>query len=201
MESEGLDWLERMNAAIDYIEENLASDIDIGIAARKACCSEYHFTRMFSFITEIPLNEYIRRRRLTQAGFELKNSVIKIIELANKYGYDSPNSFTRAFMALHGVTPTKARLQGVELKSFARISFIITIKGGVGMNYRIVEEGEHTVFGKSLVTNASVAYETIPAYWEKCEADRTTNAIVEAGHGNERHCCPRLCWTWMPTEA
>lgn len=181
-----MDWLERMNAALDYIDANLAGEIDIAVAARGACCSEYHFTRMFSFITDIPLNEYIRRRRLTLAGYELKNSNIKVIDLASKYGYDSPNSFTRAFQAMHGVTPSEARLQGVELKSFARISFVITIKGSAGLNYRIVEEGAHTVFGKSIITNTAEAYDAIPAYWEKCEADRTTNSIVEAGHGNDR---------------
>ena len=77
-------------------------------------------------------------------------------------------------------------MQGVELKSFARISFVITIKGSAGMTYRIVEEGEHTVFGKSFVTKASDAFETIPAYWDKCEENRTTNRIVEAGQGNEK---------------
>jgi AraC family transcriptional regulator len=141
---------------------------------------------MFSFITGIPLNEYIRRRRLTLAGFELKGSDVKIIDLANKYGYDSPNSFTRAFQAMHGVTPSEARIPGVELKSFARISFYITIKGDVGMNYRIVKEGSLTVFGKSLTTKGSDAYETVPAFWDKCEENRTTNKIVEAGHGNEK---------------
>jgi AraC family transcriptional regulator len=175
-----------MNSAIDYIEANLTGDINLGVVARAACCSEYHFTRMFSFITDIPLNEYIRRRRLTLAGFELKNSDIKIIDLANKYGYDSPNSFTRAFQAMNGVTPSEARIPGVELKSFARISFFISIKGGTGMNYRIVEEEGSTVFGVALITKSPEAYETIPDFWDRCENDRTTNKIVEAGRGNEK---------------
>ncbi|MBC8079760.1 MAG: AraC family transcriptional regulator, partial [Gorillibacterium sp.] len=181
-----MDWLVRMNSAIDYIEANLAGDIIMSEAARGACCSEYHFTRMFSFITEIPLGEYIRCRRLTLAGFELKNSSVKIIDLATKYGYDSPNSFARAFQVMHGVNPSEARIPGVELKSFARISFFISIKGGVGMNYRIVEEGSSIVFGKSLTTKSSDGYETIPAFWEICEEGRITNKIVEAGHGNEK---------------
>ena len=92
-----MDCLDRMNAALDYIEANLAGEIDLSVAARGACCSVYHFTRMFSFITGVPLNEYIRRRRLTLAGFELKYSDVKIIDLALKYGYDSPNSFSGRF--------------------------------------------------------------------------------------------------------
>lgn len=181
-----MDWLDRMNSAIDYIEANLAGDINMGIVAQKACCSQYHFTRVFSFITDVTLNEYIRRRRLTLAGFELKNSDVKIIDLAYKYGYDSPSSFARAFQSVHGVTPTDARIPGVELKSYSRLSFIITIKGDVGLNYRIVEEGSFTAFGKSLTTKREEAYENIPAFWEKCEKDRITNKIVEAGHGNEK---------------
>lgn len=181
-----MDWIDRMNSAIDYIETNLADEIDLTKAAQAACCSEYHFTRMFSFIADMPLNEYIRRRRLTLAGFELKNSDIKIIDLAYKYGYDSPNSFTRAFQLMHGVTPSEARTPGVELKAFAPISFLITIKGGTGLNYRIVEEGSSTVFGITHITNVSDAYETIPAFIDKCEEQRITNKIVEASHGNER---------------
>jgi AraC family transcriptional regulator len=175
-----------MNSAIDYIETNLTGVINMGEVAHRACCSEYHFTRMFSFITSIPLNEYIRRRRLTLAGFELKNSDIRIIDLANKYGYDSPNSFTRAFQSMHGVTPSEARIPGVELKSFAPISFLITINGGEGLNYRIVEEGSSTLFGISHITKMHEAYETIPAFIDKCEEERITNKIVLASHGNER---------------
>ena len=183
-----MDWLDRMNAALDYVEANLAGNIDLSVAARGACCSVYHFSRMFSFITDVPLNEYIRRRRLTLAGFELKHSDARIIDLALKYGYDSPNSFTRAFQAMHGVTPSEARTPDVMLKSFPRMSFVITIKGVAGMNYRIVEEGSFTVFGKSVLTSSvdGRAYHEIPAFWDKCEADRTTNRIVEAGGGDEK---------------
>ena len=187
-------WLDRMNSALDYIEANLTGNIEISAAAHKAHCSEYHFSRMFAFITEIPLNEYIRRRRLTLAGFDLKNSDIKIIDLANKYGYDSPNSFTRAFQVLHGVTPSEARKPDVELKSFSRLSFIISIKGDMSMNYRIVSEGEATVFGHSLTTRGSEAYETVPAFIDECEEKRITHKIVEAGHGNEETLLKSVIW-------
>ena len=189
-----MDWLDRINAAIDYIEANLAGEIDIGIAARGACCSEYHFSRMFGFITGIPLSEYIRRRRLTLAGFELKNSDEKIIDIAGKYGYDSPNSFTRAFAALHGTTPSQARKPGVELKSFARISFIISIRGDVSMDYRIVNEGAWIAFGKALTTKGSESYETVPAFIDECEEKRITNRIVKAGHGDERTLLRSVVW-------
>jgi len=189
-----MDWLDRMNSALDYIEANLTGHIEMSTAARGACCSEYHFSRMFAFITGVPLSEYIRRRRLTLAGFELKNSDVKIIDLATKYGYDSPNSFTRAFQVLHGVTPSEARKPGVGLLSFSRLSFTISIRGDVSMNYRIVNEGEATLFGISLTTKGSEAYETVPAFWDECEEKRITNRIVEAARGDEKVLLKSVAW-------
>jgi len=99
-----LDWLTKMNAALDYIENNLTEEINYDLVAMNACCSSYNFQRMFSFITDIPIAEYIRRRRLTQAALELQNTNAKIIDIAVKYGYDSSTSFARAFGAMHGLT-------------------------------------------------------------------------------------------------
>ncbi|MGI6186332.1 MAG: helix-turn-helix domain-containing protein, partial [Brevibacillus sp.] len=90
-----MDWVKRMNEAIRYIEDHLADEIDYAEAAKVACCSAYHFQRMFSFMAEVSLSEYIRRRRLTLAAFELQNSRIKVVDLALKYGYDSPEAFAR----------------------------------------------------------------------------------------------------------
>lgn len=174
-----MDWLQRMNGAISYIEENLAGDIDFEEAAKIACCSSYHFQRMFSFITDVPMSEYIRRRRLTMAAFELQNSTIKIIDLALKYGYDSPNSFTRAFQNLHGVTPTSARDRGVELKAYPRISFHISIKGDVEMNYRIEEKGSFKVLGVEEIietTNGS-NFIRIPKFWEESFENGTLDRL------------------------
>ncbi|SFC24483.1 AraC-type DNA-binding protein [Alkalibacterium subtropicum] len=145
-----MDWLQRMNGAINYIEDNLTNEIDYAVAAKMACCSVYHFQRMFSFIIDIPLSEYIRRRRLTLAAFEVQNSDVRVIDLALKYGYQSPDAFTRAFYKLHGVTPTMARNMGTQLKAYPRISFHISIKEDKEMSYRIVEKGEYKVVGKSI---------------------------------------------------
>jgi len=136
-----------MNAAIAYVEDNLDSDIDHGELARIACCSSHNFFRMFSFITDISLSEYVRRRRLTLAALDLQNSSVKVIDLAVKYGYDSPVSFSRAFQLLHGVTPTEARSDGVTLKAYPRISFQISIKGEKEMDYRIETKEGFQLFG------------------------------------------------------
>ncbi|WP_454861666.1 AraC family transcriptional regulator [Peribacillus frigoritolerans] len=142
-----MDSLKNMNGAIKFIEENLTNEIDFKEVARLAYCSEYHFKRMFSFLAGISLSEYIRRRRLTLAAFELKNSNIKVIDIAIKYGYSSPDSFARAFQNLHGITPSEARSNGHSLKAYPPMSFQLSIKGGSEMNYRIEEKEAFHIIG------------------------------------------------------
>ncbi|MEY8755785.1 GyrI-like domain-containing protein [Peribacillus frigoritolerans] len=142
-----MDSLKNMNGAIKFIEENLTNEIDFKEIARLAYCSEYHFKRMFSFLAGISLSEYIRRRRLTLAAFELKNSNIKVIDIAIKYGYSSPDSFARAFQHLHGITPSEARSNGHSLKAYPPMSFQLSIKGGNEMNYRIEEKEAFHIIG------------------------------------------------------
>ncbi|PEL12479.1 AraC family transcriptional regulator [Bacillus sp. AFS017336] len=142
-----MDLLKNMNDALVYIEENLTSTIDYKEISRRAFCSEFHFKRMFSFLAGISLSEYIRRRRLTLAAFELKEHNTKIIDLALKYGYNSPDSFTRAFQNLHGITPSEARVNGNSLKAFPRMTFQLSIKGGNEMNYRIEEKEAFRIVG------------------------------------------------------
>lgn len=139
--------LEKMNEALHYIEENLTEDIDFKEVARRAFCSEYHFKRMFSFLAGVTLSEYIRRRRLTLAAFDLNNTNVKIIDVAMKYGYSSPDSFTRAFQGLHGITPSEARNNGQALKAYPRMTFQLSIKGGNEMNYRIEEKEAFHIIG------------------------------------------------------
>lgn len=142
-----MDLLRNMNRALHYIEENLTNDIDFREVARLALCSEYHFKRMFSFLAGITLSEYIRRRRLTLAAFELKDSNIKVIDVAIKYNYSSPDSFTRAFQNLHGITPSEAKKNGSSLKAFPKMAFQLSIKGGNEMNYRIEEKEAFHIVG------------------------------------------------------
>ena len=166
-----MEWLQRMNDALEYIEDNLTEEIDFAIVAKKAFCSSYNFQRMFSFITDITLAEYIRRRKLTNAAFELQNSDIKIIDLALNYGYDSPISFTRAFKSMHGITPNQARKEGIILKAYPRLSFQITIKGVSEMNYRIETKPAFQVYGVEGIFENQDAFTTIPKFWTKfCES-------------------------------
>lgn len=142
-----MDALQRMNLAMRYIEDNLDGEIDFQQVARLACCSEYHFKRMFAFLSGFTLGEYIRLRKLTLAAMELHNSSVKIIDLGVKYGYDSPDAFSKAFQGFHGVTPKAAKNSGVSLKAVPPLTFQLTLKGGNQMNYRIVEKGAFQIVG------------------------------------------------------
>lgn len=162
-----------MNQALAYVEENLASDIDIKQIERLALCSEYHFRRMFSFLAGVTLSEYIRRRRLTLAAFELLHHDVTVMDTSLKYGYRSPDSFTRAFQNLHGVTPTEARNTGQPLKAYPPMTFQMTIKGGREMNYRIEEKAGFSIVG--LFKRVPLIYEgvnpEIAAMWQSLDTE------------------------------
>jgi len=176
-----MDWLDKMNAALDYVENNLVHEVDFNIVAQKACCSSYNFQRMFSFITGVTLSEYIRRRRLTLAALELQNVDVKIIDLALKYGYDSPVSFSRAFLSLHQLTPTNARKYGATLKAYPRISFQISIKGESEMDYRIETKEAFSVFGIETIssTTGDEDYLSPQGLWQKTQANGEYERLFE----------------------
>jgi AraC family transcriptional regulator len=144
-----MEWSDRMNAAISYIEDNLDGEIDFSKAADKACCSLSHFQRMFFAIIGVTPAEYARRRRLTLAARELMTNTAKIIDIALKYGYDSPEAFSRAFRNVHGINPQAARTMGTKLATCSRISFHIEIKGDNDMDYKIIEKPEFDLVGTS----------------------------------------------------
>jgi AraC family transcriptional regulator len=178
-----MDTLENMKNAIDYIEDNLDGEIDYGKIAQIALSSQYHFQRMFGFLIGIPLSEYIRRRRLTLAAFDLQNSDEKIINLALKYGYSSPDSFSRAFMAMHGMIPSKAREKGISLKAYPRVTFSLSIKGVVEMNYRIEQKESFTVVGVTQrFSHVDGLGESIGKMWSETPKE-TVEQIAELGNG------------------
>ncbi|MBN9653370.1 AraC family transcriptional regulator [Halobacillus sp. GSS1] len=169
-----MDLLKDMNTAMKYIDENLTNEIDYKIVASLAYCSEYHFKRMFSFLAGITLSEYIRRRRLSLAAFELQNSHVKVIDVAMKYGYNSPDSFTRAFINFHGVTPTEARNKGKQLKAYPFMTFQLSIRGGSEMNYRIEQKEAFTIVG--MMKRVPIVFEgenpEIAAMWKSLTQDK-----------------------------
>jgi AraC family transcriptional regulator len=164
-----MEWPERMNAAIDYIENNLADEIDFHEAAKRACCSTFHFQRIFFVVNGITLAEYVRRRRLTLAARELSSGNTKVIDIALKYGYDSPDAFTRAFRNVNDITPLAAREPGAKLVAFPRISFHIELKGGNDMDYKIIEKPAFDVIAKSreFTTVNGENFIKVPQFWDE----------------------------------
>ena len=142
-----MDWITGLQKAIDYIEANLTEEIDYEKVAAESFSSSYHFQRVFSILCGYTLGEYIRLRRLSLAGAELANGKEKVIDIALKYGYDSPDSFAKAFQKFHGITPSQARADGSKLKSFSRLSIKISLEGGSIMNYRIETKPQFTLLG------------------------------------------------------
>ena len=170
-----VDWLEKMNGALEYIEDNLSGEIHLEEAAKRACCSSFNFQRMFSFMADVSLADYIRRRRLSLAAMDLLTTEEKVIDIAVKYGYESPVSFARAFYAMHGLNPRDVRKPGGKVKAYPRISFEITIKGAEAMNYCVKELGEFRLVGfkEKISMENGENFKRIPEFWnEVCRQGR-----------------------------
>ena len=181
-----MDWQERMNGAIAWIELHLMEEVAWEDAAREACCSLFHFLRMFEVITGVTAGDYVRRRRLSLAAMELASGDAKIIDVALRYGYDSPDAFAKAFRKLFGCTPTEARRPGVRLRSYPPIAFSITLKGAHAMEYRIEHKPAFSLTGLSIRTTSreGLSFREIPAFWERCTSDGTVarlGALVPPG--------------------
>jgi AraC-like DNA-binding protein/predicted transcriptional regulator YdeE len=161
-----MDWLQRMNDVVAYIEKNLQETIGYDTLSRMAGCSVYEFFRIFSFMTGVPLGEYIRRRRLSQAVFDIQNGDDRVIDIALKWGYESPTSFAKAFKELHGTTPSAARKTGVTFKTYPPLSFKLTIQGVNEMTFKIEKKEAFYIKGQT-VTAAAEDMEkfALPSLW------------------------------------
>lgn len=190
-----MDWLTLMNDALDYIEDHLSIKVDYNQVARKAGCSVYNFQRMFSFISGVTLATYIRRRCMTVAALELSRTSIGILELALKYGYDSPVSFARAFQTVQGIAPQDVRKGCVPLQSYPRISFQITLKGDVAMEYRIETMPAFKLMGASklISTKDGKNFKEVPNFWEACCSDGTCTRIYSI-NGREKEEMYGVCY-------
>ena len=163
-----MEWLEKMNAAVNYLEAHMTEETDYEKLGRIAGCSAYHFQRMFTYIAGVTLSEYIRRRKMTLAAVELQGSNEKIIDIALKYGYDSPTAFNRAFQAIHGVAPSVVKTQSVSLKAFSPIQFKMVVKGVESMNYRIEKKEAFRIIGVSepLKSDVQENFQIVPKMWQ-----------------------------------
>lgn len=174
-----MEWIQHLNATVDYIEEHLTEDLSYEQIAQVACCSTYHFQRMFAYLSDMPLSEYLRRRRMTLAAVDLQSGAEKIVDLALKYGYQSPTAFNRAFQSVHGIAPSLVREQHAAVKSFSPIRFQMTIKGAEEMNYRVEEKPAFRIVGVSVPLKKEIEenFETIPGVWQRVCEDGTIQIL------------------------
>ncbi|WP_088072721.1 AraC family transcriptional regulator [Gottfriedia luciferensis] len=178
-------WVESLQKAIDYIEANLLENLSIEEISKQANSSVFHFQRTFSILTDIHIAEYIRRRRLTLAANELTTTDSKIIDLALKYGYDSPEAFSKAFRRQHGVTPSEARKFIGKLQSYNRLVIQVSLKGAEPVQFNIVEKSNFKVIGvkKELSYVNDEHQRLIPKMWEEVNANGTSDRLYELNNG------------------
>ncbi|MDQ0207682.1 AraC family transcriptional regulator [Alkalicoccobacillus murimartini] len=172
-------WIESMQKAIHYIENHLTENLILTNVAQEAHVSVSHFQKTFYILTGITVGEYIRKRRLTQAGHELKRESSKIIDIALKYGYETPEAFSKAFKNQHGITPKEARNPLSVIKTYNQLVIKVTLKGEEPMNYHITERNSFTLVGIkrrfSITENGAPA---ITAFWDESNHNGTTDEIL-----------------------
>ena len=192
-----MDWITGIQRALDYTEAHLTDEVDYEAAAREAASSVFHFQRMFTMLCGYPLGDYIRMRRLSLAAEDLMQTDDKVIDIAYRCGYDTPESFSRAFTRFHGVTPTQAR-RGGSVKSFSRLSVKLILSGGTSMNYRIEKKDAFRLVCKKKQVTApqgDTATADISAFWNEVGADGTMDRICRYGRFDTYHGVLGVCFS------
>lgn len=176
-----MEWIEGMNAAVNYMEEHILDEISYDELGRLAGCSPFHFQRIFTYLGGVTLTEYIRRRRMSLAAVELTDKNVKVIDVAMKYGYNSPTAFSRAFQSVHGILPTDAKEEGALVKSFPPIRFQMTVKGTNAMNYKIEKKEAFRIIGKSTKLKQTVEenFMITPKFWAESSMNGTVATLAQ----------------------
>ena len=188
-----MEWTEVIREAVDYIESRITEDITVDDVAKRVCVSSFYFNKGFSMLCGYSLMEYVRNRRLSLAGGELIASDVTVLDLAVKYGYDSPDSFAKAFSRFHGCTPSSVRREKATVKIFAPLKLTISLKGGYIMDYRIAKKESFTVIGASRQMRYENAKEEVAAFWKEHYASGKGETVcgmfginIDLEKGNER---------------
>ena len=172
------DWIEGFQESIDLMEQNLTEEPDIEEIAGKAALSPFYFQRIFGALCGMTVGEYIRARRMTLAAQELAGTDAKVIDTALKYGYDSPDSFAKAFQRFHGITPSQAKEPGAPLRSLAPLHIKVSLEGGNMLVYSIVEKAPFTIVGVKRPFNSDTSYQEIPKFWDEWMAQGESRPIM-----------------------
>lgn len=178
-----MSWSKRMSLAVEYIEKNLNGEITIEDVAEIACCSKYHFHRMFHSYFNVTFAEYIRRRKLTLAAVDVLSGQAKIMDISLKYGYESPNAFTRAFRNIHGINPSEARSSQVSISTYSQASFPSDAAGIEKMDYKIVEKPSFKIVGKSKNFEFDDFAKNGQQFWKEYVGSKDYKALCQLSNG------------------
>lgn len=188
-----MEWTEAIRKAVSYIESHITEEITMYDVAAYVNVSPFYFHKGFSILCGYSITEYIRNRRLALAGEELMSSDTTVIALAMKYGYDSPDSFAKAFTRFHGCSPSAVRRDKTMLKAFAPLKLTISLKGGYAMDYRITDKEAFTVLAASKTFDYENAKKEVPAFWQEHYASGAGKYVcgmfginIDLQMGNER---------------
>lgn len=179
-----MEWVDGLNQSIQYIEEHLTEEVDYAALAKIACCSVYHYQRMFAYMAGMTLSEYVRRRKMSLAAVDLQAGE-KVVDAALKYGYQSPTAFNRAFQAVHGAPPSAVREQGAVVKSFPPLHFAVTVKGAEELKYRIEKREAFRIIGVSVPLDRDIEknFAVVPQMWGRAAMDGTIQKLAASMDG------------------
>lgn len=174
-----MDWITGIQRAVDYVEAHILEPIDYEETARQAYSSSFHFQRVFCILCGFTLGDYIRMRRLSMAGYELSSSGMRVTDAALKYGYDTLESFSRAFTRFHGISPSQAKLGGAALKSFSPLFIKLVLEGGSVLDYRVETKEAFPFVCRKMPcdTKEELSPDQISRFWQECNEDRTFPAL------------------------
>ncbi|MEA4870277.1 MAG: AraC family transcriptional regulator [Christensenella sp.] len=173
-----MELIESLNGALNYIERNLLAEADSAKAARHVGLSRFYLERTFASLTGMSISEYIRARRLSLAAQELLSGDAKVIDLAFQYGYDTPESFTKAFTRFHGVTPTSARRMSTLLRCQNPLAISLKMEGAIVMNFKLEQMDAFTVVGVERVFHMDNSMQEVPKFWAEFDAKGLAQKVV-----------------------
>lgn len=182
-----MEWNEKLQLIIDYVENHLQckeEPIDPQEISKIADCSFDFFQKTFSYMNNISFAEYVRARKMTLAGYDLKSTNMKVVDISYKYGYDSPTSFTKAFRQFHGVSPKEARQSQIKLRIFPKMQ----IYEKQHFSWRLEKKNDLRLIGKSIKVSRDhdSHYIEIPKFWDKCEKDGTFAQLISMDCGQPK---------------
>ena len=173
-----MEWMDAIANAIQYIEDHVTEELTVEKISKEVFLSPFYFQKGFAMLCGFTVSEYIRNRRLALAGTDLATGNARIIDIALKYGYDSPDSFTKAFTRFHGVTPITARRDKVMLKSFAPLKIKLSLEGGYLMEYKIEQKEAFTVLGNAKTFSYEDAKQQVPQFWKEHYASGKGKSVM-----------------------